>query len=207
MNKEIFDYLDRLYPNPRCELNYNKDYELLIAIVLSAQSTDKRVNMATKVLFDKYQSLEAIAEADLNDLEVIIKSVGSYHKKSIFIKEIAKILINDYDGKVPRNHEALVTFPGVGRKSANVFLSEYYHDPYIAVDTHVERVCKRLGLANRKDNVLTIEKKLMKCYPKADWGKRHLQLVLFGRYYCKAIKPLCSECKLKDICKEKKKNY
>ena len=88
-----------------------------------------------------------------------------------------------------------------------MFLSEYYHDPYIAVDTHVERVCKRLGLANRKDNVLTIEKKLMKCYPKADWGKRHLQLVLFGRYYCKAIKPLCSECKLKDICKEKKKNY
>lgn len=147
------------------------------------------------------------AEADLNDLEVIVKSVGSYHKKSIFIKEIAKILINDYDGIVPRSHDALVAFPGVGRKSANVFLSEYYHDPYIAVDTHVERVCKRLGLANRKDNVLTIEKKLMKCYPKADWGKRHLQLVLFGRYYCKAIKPLCSECKLKDICKEKKKNF
>ncbi len=204
---DVAKYLDILIPDPKCELIYHTDYELLIAIVLSAQSTDKRVNMATKVLFDKYQSLEAIAEADLNDLEVIIKSVGSYHKKSIFVKEIAKILINDYDGKVPRNHEALVTFPGVGRKSANVFLSEYYHDPYIAVDTHVERVCKRLGLANRKDNVLTIEKKLMKCYPKADWGKRHLQLVLFGRYYCKAIKPLCSECKLKDICKEKKKNY
>ena len=204
---DVAKYLDILIPDPKCELIYHTDYELLMAIVLSAQSTDKRVNMATKVLFDKYPTLEAIAEADLNDLEVIIKSVGSYHKKSIFIKEIAKILINDYDGKVPRNHEALVTFPGVGRKSANVFLSEYYHDPYIAVDTHVERVCKRLGLANRKDNVLTIEKKLMKCYPKADWGKRHLQLVLFGRYYCKAIKPLCSECKLKDICKEKKKNY
>ena len=204
---DVAKYLDILIPDPKCELIYHTDYELLIAIVLSAQSTDKRVNMATKVLFDKYQSLEAIAGADLNDLEVIIKSVGSYHKKSIFVKEIAKILINDYDGKVPRSHEALVTFPGVGRKSANVFLSEYYHDPYIAVDTHVERVCKRLGLANRKDNVLTIEKKLMKCYPKTDWGKRHLQLVLFGRYYCKAIKPLCSECKLKDICKEKKKNY
>lgn len=204
---DVAQYLDMLIPDPKCELIYHTDYELLMAIVLSAQSTDKRVNMVTKVLFDKYPTLEAIAEADLNDLEVIIKSVGSYHKKSIFIKEIAKILINDYDVIVPRSHDALVTFPGVGRKSANVFLSEYYHDPYIAVDTHVERVCKRLGLANRKDNVLTIEKKLMKCYPKADWGKRHLQLVLFGRYYCKAIKPLCSECKLKDICKEKKKNY
>lgn len=202
----IEEYLDYLFPEPKCELTYNTDYELLIAIVLSAQSTDKRVNTVTPIIFDKYKSLKDLKEADLRDLEQIIRVVGSQHKKASYIKEIARILDDEYNGVVPRDREELIKFPGVGRKTANVFLSEYYNEPAIAVDTHVERVSKRLGLANKNDNVLEIENKLMKKLKKEVWAKRHLQLVLFGRYHCKAIKPECSNCKLVDICREKKKN-
>ncbi len=205
-NNLIFDYLDYLFPNPKCELIYNTDYELLIAVVLSAQSTDKRVNLVTPVIFKKYPTLKDLKEADIKDLENIIRQVGSHHKKASYIKNIARILVDEYQGIVPRDRDKLIEFPGVGRKTANVFLSEYYNEPAIAVDTHVERVSKRLGLAYSKDDVLTIEKKLMNKFPKDKWAKLHLQLVLFGRYYCKAVKPECLNCKLKDICKEKKKN-
>ncbi len=205
-NNLISDYLDYLFPNPKCELIYNTDYELLIAVVLSAQSTDKRVNLVTPVIFKKYPTLKDLKEADIEDLENIIRQVGSHHKKASYIKNIARILVDEYQGIVPRDRDKLIEFPGVGRKTANVFLSEYYNEPAIAVDTHVERVSKRLGLAYSKDDVLTIEKKLMNKFPKDKWAKLHLQLVLFGRYYCKAVKPECLNCKLKDICKEKKKN-
>lgn len=201
----INSYLDELFPEPKCELNYSNDYELLISIMLSAQSTDKRVNQVTSILFDKYKSLEALNEAKIDDLENIIRSVGSFRKKSQYIKDIASTLITKYNGVVPRNHDLLVEINGIGRKTANVFLSEYYNEPYIAVDTHVSRVSKRLGLARKNDDVLTIEKKLQKKFDKSLWAKRHLQMVLFGRYKCKAISPVCSDCKLKDICKEKKK--
>ena len=207
MMNRIDEYLDYLYPNPKCELTYNSDYELLIAIVLSAQSTDKRVNTVTPIIFSKYPSLKVLKEASLDDLETIIHPVGSFRKKAFYVKEIARIIDEEYEGVVPRNRELLIKFPGVGRKTANVFLSEFYNDAAIAVDTHVERVSKRLGLAYRNDDVLTIEKKLMKKFKKETWAKRHLQLVLFGRYNCKAIKPDCSNCKLVDICKEKKKNF
>ena len=202
----INSYLDELFPEPKCELNYSNDYELLISIMLSAQSTDKRVNQVTSILFDKYNSLEALNEAKIEDLENIIRSVGSFRKKSQYIKDIASTLITKYNGVVPRDHELLVEINGIGRKTANVFLSEYYKDPYIAVDTHVSRVSKRLGLARKNDDVLEIEKKLQKKFDKSLWARRHLQMVLFGRYKCKAISPLCSDCKLKDICKEKKKS-
>ena len=202
----INSYLDELFPEPKCELNYSNDYQLLISIMLSAQSTDKRVNQVTSILFDKYKSLEALNEAKIEDLENIIRSVGSFRKKSQYIKDIASTLISKYNGVVPRNHDLLVDINGIGRKTANVFLSEYYNEPYIAVDTHVSRVSKRLGLAKNNDDVLTIEKKLQKKFDKSLWAKRHLQMVLFGRYKCKAISPLCSDCKLKEICKEKKKN-
>lgn len=205
-NNLISDYLDYLFPNPKCELIYNTDYELLIAVVLSAQSTDKRVNLVTPVIFKKYPTLKDLKEADIKDLENIIRQVGSHHKKASYIKNIARILVDEYQGIVPRDRDKLIEFLGVGRKTANVFLSEYYNEPAIAVDTHVERVSKRLGLAYSKDDVLTIEKKLMNKFPKDKWAKLHLQLVLFGRYYCKAVKPECLNCKLKDICKEKKKN-
>ena len=202
----IGEVLNSLFPNPQCELNYHTDYELLIAIVLSAQSTDKRVNQATSILYTKYPSLEALKEAKIEDLENIIRPVGSFRKKAIYVHEIASILLEEYHGVVPKERELLITFPGVGRKTSNVFLSEFYHYPAIGVDTHVERVSKRLGIASRGDDVLKVEKKLMKFFPKEEWAKRHLQMVLFGRYHCKAIKPECKDCELISICHEKKKN-
>lgn len=203
---KIEEYLDFLFPNPKCELLYNSDYELLIAIMLSAQSTDKRVNMVTPVIFEKYPTLEMLKVADLSDLEHIIRPVGSFRKKAYYMKNIAQILVDEYDGKVPIDREALEKFPGIGRKTVNVFLSEFYDFPAIAVDTHVERVSKRLKLAYMTDNVFKIENKLMKKFDKKLWSKRHLQMVLFGRYYCKAVKPECKDCQLKDICREKKKH-
>lgn len=204
-SKLIGEYLDEIFKEPKCELNYNKDYELLMAIVLSAQSTDKRVNTCTDILYKKYDSLTKIMEAPIEDIQKIIRPIGSFNKKSGYLKEIARILVEKYDGVVPTNREDLESFPGVGRKTVNVFLSEYYDIPAIAVDTHVERISKRLNLANKKDNVKVVEQKLMKKFPKKDWAKRHLQLVLFGRYYCKAVKPSCDGCKLQNICKEEKR--
>lgn len=201
MTSRIEEYLDYLFPDPKCELNYTKDYELLIAIMLSAQSTDKRVNSVTPIIFNKYSTLEALKDASLSDLESIIRPVGSFRKKSFYTKEIARILVDDYQGVVPTDREKLESFPGVGRKTVNVFLSEFYNYPAIAVDTHVERVSKRLKLATLKDDVLKVEKKLMKKFDKSLWSKRHLQLVLFGRYYCKAVKPECETCRLKDMCR------
>lgn len=201
MINEILSYLDNLYPNPRCELEYAKDYELLLAIVMSAQTTDKRVNMVNKVLFNKYDSLEKLAAADLKNIEKIIKPIGTYKKKSLFIKEIATRLVEDKVEKIPNNREYLNSLPGVGRKTINVFLSVIYNEPAIAVDTHVDRVSKRLGLAKNSDKVLTVEKKLMAKIPRAKWSKVHHQLVLFGRYQCKSISPLFEECKLKNLCK------
>ena len=197
----ISDYLDELYKNPKCELNYNKDYELLIAVVLSAQTTDKRVNEVTKVLFNKYDSLEKLKNADLEDIKEIIKPIGTFNKKSVFVKEIAKYLLDNCGGKVPNDEKQLTSIPGVGRKSSNVVRSNLFNYPAIAVDTHVTRVSKRLNLAKENDDVTTIEKKLMKKFPKEIWAKLHHQLVLFGRYNCTAFKPDCTSCKLKEICK------
>ena len=162
MINKILDYLDELYPNPKCELEYTKDYELLIAIVMSAQTTDKRVNMVNKVLFKKYQSVKELSEASLEDIEKIIKPIGTYKKKAVFIKEIATKLINDNIKVIPNDREYLSSFPGVGRKTINVFLSVIYNEPLVAVDTHVNRVSKRLKLAKDGDDVLEVEKKLMK---------------------------------------------
>lgn len=203
---KIEEYLDFLFPNPQCELIYHCDYELLIAIVLSAQSTDKRVNSVTPILFQKYSTLYDLKNASLEEIESIIRPIGSFRKKASYIQSIASILLDDYDGIVPRDHNQLVHLPGVGRKTANVFLSEYYKDPYIGVDTHVERVSKRLRLAGKNDSVLQVEQKLMKKFPKSSWAKLHLQMVLFGRYYCKSVHPKCDVCKLHDICLEQKKN-
>ena len=204
MSSKIGEYLDDLFPNPKCELLYNKDYELLMAIVLSAQSTDKRVNSVTPILFNRYKTLDKLKKASIQDLEQIIRPIGSYRKKSLYILEIATILEDEYSGIVPKSYNELIKLPGVGRKTANVFLSEFYNYPAIAVDTHVERVSKRLGLADVNDNVLTVETKLMNYFPKKTWAKRHLQLVLFGRYTCKAIKPQCEHCLFKDLCTYKK---
>lgn len=201
---EIEAYLDELYPNPKCELNYNKDYELLIAVVLSAQTTDKRVNSVTDILFKKYDSLEKLRDANIEDIKEIIKPIGTFNKKSIFIKEIAKHLIDNCNKKVPNDRKLLESIPGVGRKTANVVMSNLFDFPAIAVDTHVSRVSKRLNLAKEDDDVKTIEAKLMKKIKKENWSKRHHQLVLFGRYHCKAIKPECINCKIQSLCKYKR---
>lgn len=206
MIEEIETYLDELFPNPKCELNYNKDYELLIAVVLSAQTTDKRVNKVTNVLFKKYPTLKDLKNADVHDIEKIIKEIGTFRKKAVFVKEIAQLLDEKYDGVVPNERKELEQFPGVGRKTCNVVLSNIYNIPAIAVDTHVSRVSKRLGLVSKNDDVTKIEKKLMKKIKKENWSKMHHQLVLFGRYECKAQKPNCKICKLSNICKEKNKN-
>ena len=200
----VEDYLDCLYPNPKCELNYNNDYELLIAVVLSAQTTDKSVNLVTPILFSRYPSLKALKGAKIDDIIDIIRPIGTYNRKAVYIKEIAKILDEEYDGVVPSDRKKLESMPGVGRKVANVILYEWFKIPSIAVDTHVNRVSKRLGLARKNDNLIDVEKRLQKVFRKDDWGKRHLQLVLFGRYKCKSQKPMCDDCKLKDICKNKK---
>lgn len=201
----ISTYLDSLFENPRCELNYKKDYELLIAVVLSAQTTDKAVNNVSPRLFKTYSSLESLAKADVDKISDIIKSIGTFRKKAVFIKEIASKLVEL--GRVPNDRAFLESLPGVGRKTANVVLSNLHEVPAIAVDTHVARVSKRLAIAKEKDNVLVIEKKLEKFFPKEEWAKRHHQLVLFGRYHCKAIKPQCETCKLQEICKYYKKCY
>ena len=202
--KIIGDYLDEIFPNPKPELIFHSDYELLLAVMLSAQTTDKRVNTVTAVMFNKYPNLEKLMDAEIKDLENIIHPLGSFRKKAQYTKEIARIIVEEYNGVVPTDKDILTTLPGIGRKTANVFLSEFYGYPAIAVDTHVERVSKRLKMAYLKDDVYKVEKKLERKFPKEEWSKRHLQLVLFGRYHCKAIKPNCSNCKLKDICRDYK---
>lgn len=199
---QISSYLDELIKNPICELNYNRDYELLIAVMLSANTTDKGVNKVTSVLFKKYKNLEDLNNSNIEDIKSIIKPIGSYNKKSEYIKEIANILINNYNSKIPNTVEELVKLPGIGRKCASVILAEIYDIPAFAVDTHVIRISNRLGLVNTKDPV-KIEKELKKVFDKNTWNKRHKQLVLFGRYYCKAKKPDCKNCKLQNICLKK----
>ena len=199
MNK-VFSYLDEILGEARCELKYNKDYELLLATMLSAQTTDKRVNEVTEILFKKYDSLDKLAKANIEDIKEIIKPIGTFNVKAKNVIDISKKLVSI--GKVPNDRTYLESLPGVGRKTTNLVLSELYNEPYIAVDTHVTRVAKRLGLANINDDVVTIENKLYKIVPKSRLNKTHHQLVLFGRYYCKAKNPLCNDCKLKNMCKK-----
>ena len=205
MKNKIISYLDEIIPNPKCELNYSKDYELLIAVMLSAQTTDKRVNDVTNILFTRYDNLEKLSKANINSIIDIIKSLGTFNKKASNIIEISKSLLETQNGIVPNNREYLESLPGVGRKTANVVLSELFNEQYIAVDTHIKRVSIRLNLANKNDDVLTIEKKLSYKFKEYNAKRIHHQLLLFGRYYCKANKPNCSNCKLKSICKYKKK--
>ncbi|MFV0275221.1 MAG: endonuclease III domain-containing protein [Bacilli bacterium] len=200
MNKKnsILEYLKECFPNPTCELNYTCDYELLISIMLSAQTTDKKVNIVTKELFKKYDSIEKLATANKKDIIEIIKSIGFANKKSNFVIEIAKIINNGADLK---KREVLESMPGVGRKTASVFLSEFYEIPNIAVDTHVHRFSKRMGIIKETDDVLICEQKLKIFFDEKDYNRMHLTIVLFGRYICKSKNPDCNDCKLKSYCK------
>lgn len=202
MMSDILEYLDSLIPNPKCELNYTKDYELLLATMLSAQTTDKRVNSVTNVLFSRYPDLESLSSADLFDVIEIIKPIGTFNKKALNVIKISQKLLK-VGGYVPNDRKFLESLPGVGRKTTNVVLSNLYNEPLIAVDTHVARVSVRLGIANKNDDVLIIEKKLNRKFPKDRLCRLHHQLVLFGRYYCKAQNPNCSNCGLRNRCKYK----
>ncbi len=201
MNKEFYDFLDEMIPNPVCELDYDTDYELLIATILSAHSTDKRVNMVTKNLF-KY-NLKELEYLNQEEIAKIIRSAGSHNKKSGYIKTLAKRLNEDFDGIVPNDRNYLESLPGVGRKTTNVVLSNIYNVPTFAVDTHVKRVSNILGIVKNEEDVVEIEKKLMKSIPKDKWNRVNDQLVLFGRYICTAKKPLCDKCKFYKNCQKK----
>lgn len=199
---DFFNLLDYYVPDVKCELNFNKDYELLIATVLSAQCTDRRVNEVTSILWREYD-LYGLANADNLSIENIIKPCGSYTKKATYIISIAKRLIHDYSGIVPNDRLYLESLPGVGRKTCNVVLKQIYDVPCIPVDTHVERVCKRLNLAYSSDTPIDIEKKLMDYIPVDKWNRVSEQILLFGRYHCKSVKPECDGCLFKDYCNRK----
>lgn len=204
-NKEIIlSFFDELFPNASCELVYHKDYELLIAVMLSAQTTDASVNKVTPILFSKFPTLEDIANASIEELEECIKTIGMYRQKAKHLKSIAFDLVNKYGGKVPSSKEELTSLSGVGNKTANVVRAELFNIPEIAVDTHVHRVSRRLYLASINDDVNDVEKKLRKILPKDRYIKTHHQMIHFGRYFCKAINPNCKECRLQDICRHYK---
>lgn len=199
----IVQELNKLYPDAKCELNHSSHFELLIAVVLSAQTTDQRVNMVTPQLFKKYPDALSLSRANVKEVEKIIKSIGLYHNKSINIIELSKVLVEKFDGVVPSDKDDLQSLPGVGRKTANVILSNCFNVPAFAVDTHVSRVSKRLTIAKKDDEVLTIEKKLNRIFAKDLWCKLHHQFIFFGRYKCKAKNPECEDCPFIDFCRKK----
>ena len=196
--EKVLNYLDELFPEPACELKFNSKFELLVSVILSAQCTDKRVNMVTKELFKKYNTPKDFAGLKQEELESMIKSCGFYHNKAKNIISCSKDILERFNGKVPGNIDDLMTLAGVGKKTANVVYSVGFGGDAIAVDTHVFRVSNRLGIKSK--NPLECEAKLQKLVPKQNWSKVHHQTVLFGRYFCKAIKPNCKECELADIC-------
>ena len=203
--KEILDRLDSAYGTEYiCYLNHENAWQLLIAVILSAQCTDVRVNIVTKDLFQKYDSLEKFAKADLKELEQDIHSTGFYHNKAKNIIACAKTLVEDYQGEVPSTLEELTALAGVGRKTANVIRGNIYNEPSIVVDTHVKRISRRLGFTKEEDPE-KIEYDLMKVLPKDHWILYNIQIITFGRNICFARGPKCEQCFLNDLCKSKDK--
>lgn len=198
---EILKRLDEAYGTEYvCYLNHETPWQLLIAVILSAQCTDARVNIVTKDLFQKYPSLEAFANADLKELEQDIHSTGFYHNKAKNIISCARTLVEKYDGEVPRELEELTALAGVGRKTANVIRGNIYHEPSVVVDTHVKRISKKLGFT-KEDDPVKIEYDLMKILPKDHWILYNIQIITLGRSICTARNPKCTECFLSDLCK------
>ncbi|MGM9955550.1 MAG: endonuclease III [Peribacillus sp.] len=199
------DTMGEMFPDAHCELNHSNPFELVIAVALSAQCTDVLVNKVTQNLFQKYKTPEDYLSVPIEELENDIRSIGLYRNKAKNIQKLSRMLIDEYDRRVPRERDELTKLPGVGRKTANVVVSVAFGVPAIAVDTHVERVSKRLGICRWKDNVLEVEKTLMTKVPMDEWSVTHHRLIFFGRYHCKAQSPKCETCPLLDLCREGKK--
>ncbi|RYL88838.1 endonuclease III [Sporolactobacillus sp. THM7-4] len=201
----VIETIARMFPDAHCELNHRNPFELAIAVMLSAQCTDALVNRVTPALFKKYREPEDYLSVPLEELQQDIRSIGLYRTKAKHIRQMCERLIEDYDGKLPTEFDELIKLPGIGRKSANVILSVAFGQPAIAVDTHVERVTKRLGICRWNDSVLEVEKTLMRKVPRDKWSTTHHLLIFFGRYHCKAQNPNCPECPLLDLCREGRK--
>lgn len=199
------DEMGKMFPDAHCELNHSNPFELIIAVSLSAQCTDALVNKVTKSLFEKYKTPEDYLSVSIEELQNDIRSIGLYRNKAKNIQKLCQMLIDDYDGILPKDRDELTKFPGVGRKTANVVVSVAFGIPAIAVDTHVERVSKRLAICKWKDNVLEVEKTLMRKIPKEEWSITHHRMIFFGRYHCKAQNPQCEICPLLEVCREGKK--
>lgn len=197
--------MGEMFPDAHCELNHTNPFELIIAVSLSAQCTDALVNKVTKDLFQKYKTPQDYLNVSLEELQQDIRSIGLYRNKAKNIQKLCRMLLDEYGGEVPQDRDELTKLPGVGRKTANVVVSVAFNIPAIAVDTHVERVSKRLGFCRWKDSVLEVEKTLMKKIPEEEWGITHHRMIFFGRYHCKAQRPQCEVCPLLDLCREGKK--
>lgn len=197
--------MEEMFPNAEGELVHSNPFELVIAVLLSAQCTDKLVNKVTANLFKKYKKPEDYLNVTLEELEQDIKSIGLYRTKAKNIRKLCQVLLDNYNGEVPQTKEELVKLAGVGRKTANVVASIAFNEPAIAVDTHVERVSKRLGICRWKDSVIQVEETLMRKVPRDEWSVTHHRMIFFGRYHCKARNPNCPECPLLELCREGQK--
>ncbi|WP_226579249.1 endonuclease III [Halobacillus litoralis] len=199
------DRLEEMFPEADCELNHSNPFELLVAVVLSAQATDALVNKVTPQLFEKYKTPEDYVNVPLEELQQDIRRIGLFRNKAKNIQKLSQTLIEKHDGNVPSTKKELENLAGVGRKTANVVASVAFGEPAIAVDTHVERVSKRLGICRWKDSVLEVEKTLMRKVPVEEWSVTHHRMIFFGRYHCKAQRPNCEECPLLSLCREGQK--
>jgi endonuclease-3 len=203
--RSALDTIGQMFPDAHCELNHSNPFELTLAVLLSAQCTDETVNKVTASLFVKYHKPEDYLAVSVEELEQDIRRIGLFRNKAKNIQSLCAMILEKYDGQIPETHEQLVELPGVGRKTANVVISNAFGVPAIAVDTHLERVSKRLGIAKPLDSVLEVEKKLMKLVPREEWTLTHHRLIFFGRYHCKAQNPKCEICPLLESCTEGKK--
>ncbi|WP_025730384.1 endonuclease III [Atopobacter phocae] len=198
--RHILDVMAEMFPEAKAELEHDTPFQLLVATILSAQATDVSVNKATKSLFKKFGTPETMAKASILEIESEIKTIGLYRNKAKFLKATAEQLIEKYNGEVPTSKKELVKLPGVGVKTANVVVSVAFNIPAIAVDTHVERVSKRLGIVPKQSSVTQVEKQLEAIIPKEEWSISHHRFIFFGRYHCTSRSPKCEACPLKKEC-------
>lgn len=204
---QMINVISEMFPDAECELKHDNPFQLTIAVLLSAQTTDNSVNKVTAKLFQKYHTAEDFLQVPQEELENDIRTIGLYRNKAKNIQKLCRSLLDKFNGEIPRTHKELESLAGVGRKTANVVMSVAFDEPSLAVDTHVERVSKRLGICRWKDNVRQVEEKLCKVVPRERWNRTHHQLIFFGRYHCLARAPKCDVCPLFDDCREGQKRY